>query len=109
MVGKITPSKVETDDGVGKGETFVDGDGVGDTVTRVQDDIGGTTGSVEGQDGLDSNVECGGVEGFEHDLGHLFTVDLGVEGGSVNKTGCALGDVHRGGSYQEYEVCLNDP
>lgn len=59
--------------------TLVDGDGVGDTVTRVEDDTGGTTGGVEREDGLDGDVECGRVEGLEHDLGHLLAVDLRVE------------------------------
>jgi len=48
VLGKITTGKIETEDGVGEGETFVDGDSVGDTVTRVQDDTSGTTGGVEG-------------------------------------------------------------
>ena len=59
--------------------TLVDGDGVGDTVARVEDDTGGTSGSVQREDGLDGDVEGGRVEGLEHDLGHLLAVDLGVE------------------------------
>ena len=66
---------------MGEGETFVDGDGVRDTITRVQDDTSGTTRGIEGQDSLDSDVESGSVKGLEHDLGHLFTISLGVEGG----------------------------
>jgi len=81
VVGKVTSSQVQTEDGVGEGITFVDGDGVRDTISRVQDDTGGTTGSVQGEDGLDSDVHGGAVEGFEHDLGHLFPVGLWVEGG----------------------------
>merc|ERR1719378_1175017 len=38
VVGEFTSSKVKTDDGMGKGITFVDGDSVGDTITRVHDD-----------------------------------------------------------------------
>ena len=49
-------------------QTFVDGDGVRDTITRVQNDTGGTTGSVEGKDGLDGDVHGRAVEGLEHDL-----------------------------------------
>jgi len=48
--------------------TFVDWNSVGDTISGVENDTGGTTGSVEGKDGLDSDVHGGGVEGFEHDL-----------------------------------------
>jgi len=91
VVGQVTTSKVETKDGVGEGVTFVDGDGVGDTVTGVHDDTGGTTGGVQGQDGLDGDVEGRGVEGLEHDLGHLLTIGLGVEWGLGEKDGVLLG------------------
>merc|ERR1712227_673084 len=53
VVGKITSSKVKTEDGVGESVTFVDGDTVGDTVTGVHDDTGGTSRGVEGEDSLD--------------------------------------------------------
>merc|ERR1712242_664005 len=33
-----------------------------------------------GQDSLDGNIHSGHVEGLKHDLSHLFTVSLGVEG-----------------------------
>ena len=90
VVGKITSGKIETEDGVGEGETFVDGDGVGDTITRIQDDTSSTTRGVEGQDGLDGDVEGGGIEGLEHDLGHLFAVGLGVEGSLGEQDGMLL-------------------
>merc|ERR1719318_2295506 len=38
VVGQLTASQVQTEDGVGEGITFIDGDGVGDTITRVHDD-----------------------------------------------------------------------
>merc|ERR1719422_1600940 len=50
VVGEVTSSEVKTEDGMGKSVTFVDGDGVGDTVTRVEDDTGGTSGGVQGKD-----------------------------------------------------------
>ena len=68
VIGQIATSQVQTEDGVGQGVTFVDGHGVRDTVTRVQDDTGGTTGSVQGKHGLDGDVHGGRVEGLEHDL-----------------------------------------
>merc|ERR1712212_913557 len=80
VVGQLTASQVEPEDGVGEGITFIDGDGVGDTISRVHDDTGGTAGSIQGQDSLDSNIHSGHVEGLEHDLGHLLPVGLGVEG-----------------------------
>jgi hypothetical protein len=81
VFGEVATGEIDTADGVRHGETFIDGDGVGDTITRVEDDTSGTAGGVEGEDGLDTNVHSGNVEGFEHDLGHLFTVGLGVHGG----------------------------
>merc|ERR1711973_1064048 len=80
VVGELTASQVQTKDGVGKSITLIDGDIVGDTITRVHDHTGGTTRSVEGKDSLDGNIHSGHVEGLEHDLSHLFTVSLGVEG-----------------------------
>merc|ERR1712088_291966 len=38
VVGELTASQVQTDDGVGESVTLVDGDSVGDTVTGVHDD-----------------------------------------------------------------------
>merc|ERR1711990_1278884 len=51
VVGEIASGQVETQDGVRKGVTLVDGDGVGDTISDVEDETGGTTGSVQGEDG----------------------------------------------------------
>merc|ERR1712045_814758 len=78
--GQLTASQVKTEDGVGESITFIDGDGVGDTITRVHDNTGGTARGIEGEDSLDGNIHGGHVEGLEHDLGHLFPVGLGVEG-----------------------------
>lgn len=80
VVGQVTTSHVDTGNGVGQSETLVDGDNVGDTITGVEHDTGGTTGGVQGQDGLDGDVEGGGVERLEDDLGHLLSVGLGVDG-----------------------------
>jgi hypothetical protein len=40
---------------------------------------------------LDGNVHRGGVEGLEHDLGHLLAVSLGVQGGLSEQDGVLLG------------------
>merc|ERR1719486_948765 len=80
VVGELTSSKVKTDNGVGKGITFIDGDTVGDTISRVHDNTSGTARGIEGEDSLDGNIHSGHVEGLEHDLCHLLTVSLGVEG-----------------------------
>merc|ERR1712190_231887 len=63
-----------------KGISFIDRYGVRNTISRIQDDSSGSTRSVEGQDSLDGDVHGRGVEGLEHDLGHLLSVSLGVEG-----------------------------
>merc|ERR1711948_235648 len=59
------------------------------TASHVQ--TGGTTGGIEGKDGLDGNIHGGHVEGLEHDLSHLLTVSLGVEGSLSKEDGLLLG------------------
>merc|ERR1712128_321673 len=51
-----------------------------DTISGIHDDNSCTAGSIEGEDSLDGDIHGGHVEGLEHDLGHLLTVCLGVEG-----------------------------
>merc|ERR1719195_1675750 len=51
-----------------------------DTISRVHDNASGTARGIEGEDSLDGHVHGGHVEGLKHDLGHLLTVSLGVEG-----------------------------
>jgi hypothetical protein len=80
VISQIATSHVDTGDGVGKRETLVDGDNVSDTVTGVEHDTGGTSGRVQGQHGLNGDVERRGVECLEDDLGHLLAVGLGVDG-----------------------------
>merc|ERR1712156_395548 len=91
VVGELTASQVQTKDGMGKSITFIDGDIVGDTITRVHDHTSGTTRSVKGEDCLDGNIHGGHVEGLEHDLSHLLTVSLGVEGSLSEEDGLFLG------------------
>uniref|UniRef100_A0AAG5DIC6 Uncharacterized protein n=1 Tax=Anopheles atroparvus TaxID=41427 RepID=A0AAG5DIC6_ANOAO len=81
VVGQIATSQVQTEDGMGQSITFVDRYGVGDTIARVQHNTGGTTGSVQGQHGLDGDVHGRRVEGLKHDLGHLLAVSLRVQRG----------------------------
>merc|ERR1712186_252578 len=91
VVGELTASQVQTEDGVGESITLIDGDVVGDTITRVHDHTGGTTRGIEGKDSLDGNIHSGHVEGLEHDLSHLLTVSLGVEGSLSEEDGLFLG------------------
>merc|ERR1711987_39057 len=67
VVGQFTASEVKTEDGVGESITFIDGDSVGNTITRVHNNTGGTTRGVQGEHSLDGNVHGGHVEGLEHD------------------------------------------
>merc|ERR1712102_198624 len=90
VVGELTSSKVKTDDGMGKGVTFIDGDTVGDTISGVHDDTSGTSRGIKGEDSLDGDIHGGHVEGLEHDLGHLLTVGLGVEGSLSKEDGLLL-------------------
>merc|ERR1719422_2681772 len=80
MISEVTSSQVKTEDGVGESVSLIDGDGVRDTISGVEDNTGGTSRGVQGEDSLDGDVHSGCVEGLEHDLGHLFSVGLGVEG-----------------------------
>merc|ERR1719508_490929 len=90
VVGEFTSSKIKTNDGMGKGITFIDGDSMGDTISRVHDDTSGTAGGIEGEDSLDGDIHGRHVEGLEHDLGHLLTVSLGVEGSLSQEDGLFL-------------------
>merc|ERR1719148_604560 len=90
VVGQLTSSQVQTEDGMGESITFIDGDVVGDTISGVHDHTGGTTGGIQGEDSLDGNIHGGHVEGLEHDLSHLFAVSLGVEGSLSQEDGLFL-------------------
>jgi len=90
VVGELTASQVQTEDGMGESITLIDGDIVGDTITRVHDHASGTARGIEGKDSLDGNIHGGHVEGLKHDLGHLFTVSLGVEWGLSQEDGLLL-------------------
>lgn len=91
VVGEITAGQVEAEDRMRQGIALVDGDGVGDAIARVKDDTGGASGRVEGQNGLNGDVESWGVEGLEHDLGHLLAVGLGVQRSLGQEDGVLLG------------------
>merc|ERR1712100_275773 len=90
VVGELTASQVQTEDSMGKSITLIDGNSVGDTITRVHDDTSGTTRGIQGEDSLDGNIHGGHVEGLKHDLGHLFTIGLGVEGSLSQEDGLFL-------------------
>ena len=68
VVGEIAAGQVETEDGVRQSVALVDGHGVRHAVACIQHDAGGTTGRVQRQHGLDSDVHRRRVERLEHDL-----------------------------------------
>jgi len=90
VVGELTASQVQTEDGMGESITFIDGDAVGDTITRIHDNTSGSARGIEGEDSLDGNIHGGHVEGLKHDLSHLLTVSLGVEGSLSQEDGLLL-------------------
>merc|ERR1712242_69211 len=75
---------------MGKSITLIDGNSVGDTITRVHDNTSGTTRGIQGENSLDGNIHGRHVESLEHDLGHLFTIGLGVEGSFSQEDGLFL-------------------
>ena len=93
VLGEDTSSDLHLLDGVGDHETLEDGDGVSNTITRVDDETSGSTGSVEGHDGLDGDIHVLDLEGLEHNLSHALSVVLGVTGSlSEENTGDLAGD-----------------
>jgi len=79
VVGEISTGKIESHDGVWESVTLVHWDVVGNSITGVEDDTGGSARGVEGEHGLDGDVHGWEVEGLEHDLGHLFSVSFWVQ------------------------------
>merc|ERR1739838_1167551 len=75
---------------MGKSITFIDRNSMGDTISRVHNNTSGTSRSIEGEDSLDGDIHGGHVEGFKHDLSHLLTVSLGVEGSLSQQDGLFL-------------------
>merc|ERR1719330_312628 len=90
VVSEVTASQVQPEDGMGQGVSFIDGDSVGNTITRVHDDTSGPTRGIQGKYGLDGNIHGGGVESFEHDLSHLLPVGFGIKGSLSQENGVLL-------------------
>mmetsp|Transcript_21349 Transcript_21349/g.43923 ORF Transcript_21349/g.43923 Transcript_21349/m.43923 type:complete len:218 (-) Transcript_21349:98-751(-) len=66
---------------MGKGETLVHRNGVGDSLTNVQDNSRGSTGCVQTQNSGRRKEKGRRPEGFKEDFGHLVSVLAGIEGG----------------------------
>jgi len=89
ILGKISTGEVISLDSMWQRVTLVDWDGMGDTITGVDDATSDSTRGVEGQDGLDSNVKLWNVEVFKEDLDHSLSVLLWVSWG-LSKEGTLL-------------------
>jgi len=89
-ISEISPGQVQTENGVGESVTLVDWHSVRHTITRVKHNSGGAARCVQGQHGLDGDVHHRCREGLEHELSHLLTVSLGVEGSLSQEDGVIL-------------------
>merc|ERR1719223_1657856 len=65
VVREVTPSQVQSNNCVRQRVAFVDRDCVRHAVARVQHESSGATRSVQGQHGLNGDIESWRVEGFE--------------------------------------------
>ena len=90
VVGEVPAGEVDAHDGVRQRVPLVDRHGVGHPVAAVQHHPGRPPGGVEGQHGLDGDVQVGHVEGLEHDLGHALAVALRVVRGLGEQHGVLL-------------------
>lgn len=72
---------------MGDGETFIDGNCLGNTITGVANDTGGSTSRVEREESLDGNIHARDVECLEHNLGHPLSVDFRVQGDLSEQNG----------------------
>merc|ERR550525_1172421 len=62
VVSEVSAGQVDTLNGVGERVAFIDGDSVGDTIARVEDNTGGTARGVQGEDSLDIDIHGRRVE-----------------------------------------------
>ena len=70
-----------------KSIAFINGYGVGDSVSCIEDETSCSAGRVDREDSLVGQVICWYVELLEHDGGHFFSVLLGVPGSLSEETG----------------------
>ena len=80
VICQIAAGHINTRDSVRQCETLVDWDNVSNSIAGVEDNTSSTTGSVEGKDGLDGDVEGWSVEGLENNLCHLLAIRFRVDG-----------------------------
>jgi len=71
VLSQVSSGKIQSENGMRQAVTFIDWHSVRNTITRVKNNTGGSSGSIKRKDGLNGNVHGRGVEGFEHDLAHI--------------------------------------
>merc|ERR1712226_1428611 len=91
VVGGVTTSKVEPEDGVGKGISLIDGDCVGHTVTGVKHNTGGTAEAYRESTAWIATYMAGVLK-VSNMIWVIFSLlALGLRGASVRRTGCSSG------------------
>lgn len=78
-------SNIVLENSMRNGETFENWDGMGDTISRVDDETGGSTIGVEGKHSLDGDVNTLNLESFEHQSGHFLSVSFWISWGLSQK------------------------
>jgi hypothetical protein len=92
--GEDTTSDLILTNGVRNGSTFRDGDSLGDTITRFANKTSGSAGRIKGHDTTESNVDVLGLEGLEHNRGHLLPLMLGDTWGLSKENADSLSGVN---------------
>jgi len=77
--GDISTCQVDSLDCMWDSITFIDWYCVGNTISGVQDNTGGSTIWIERQYCLDTHIEAWDIENLKHYLGHLFSILLRVQ------------------------------
>lgn len=74
MLSKISSGKIVSSDSMRKGVSFIDWDGVSNSITRVDNETSSSTGGVEGENSLDGYVPFWDIECLEENGAHSFSV-----------------------------------
>mmetsp|Transcript_14800 Transcript_14800/g.31953 ORF Transcript_14800/g.31953 Transcript_14800/m.31953 type:complete len:346 (+) Transcript_14800:243-1280(+) len=98
VVREVTSSQVETDNGMGESIPLVNGDSVGNTISRIEDTSRSTSGGIQTEHSLNIDVHGRHIKSLKHDLCHPLPVGLGVLGSLGKEDGVSLG------SYAEFVV-----
>lgn len=76
---QVFSGKIDPLNRMGDGVSFVDWNGMRNSVTRVEDNTRCTSRRVKRENTLYAHIEAWNVKNFKHDLGHLLTILLVVD------------------------------